>query len=202
MERMQVLAKKVRSCFACGSKTSYIVKRGTLEYYQWYLNHDKDDNALCNKCDKKYYSNARKNPELVAMHNKRSLRFDGRTIHLKTDPRIGICNLCRAVRGFDTKITQMHHEYYDAKNPLAGTLEVCVECHQKLTTEQRREKIKSRVCYACGSKDTAKHAKTGKQIWALNKDKDDNALCRKCYRKYIEYPNTEKHKRALAKRYF
>jgi hypothetical protein len=105
------------------------------------------------------------------------------------------------VRGFDTAITQIHHEYYDKNNPLAGTIEVCVECHQRLTTEQRREKIKIRMCYACGSSETAKHHKTGAPIWALNKDKADNALCRKCYRKYIEYPMYEKPRR-LTKRYF
>lgn len=45
--------------------------------------------------------------------------------------RIGVCNWCRAVKGFDTKQTQFHHEQYDMDNPEKYIIELCAECHKK-----------------------------------------------------------------------
>jgi hypothetical protein len=59
----------------------------------------------------------------IAFKNKRPI--------VKFNPRIGVCNLCRAVVGIDCKITHMHHEQYDPENPLKHTIELCVSCHKK-----------------------------------------------------------------------
>jgi len=56
----------------------------------------------------------------------------GKYIVIK-NPRIGVCNLCRAVKGFDCKRTQMHHDndIYNINNPIKNTIELCVICHNK-----------------------------------------------------------------------
>jgi hypothetical protein len=66
----------------------------------------------------------------------RRILFKGKRISIKEDPRIGICQLCGAVRGLDCKQTQMHHIQYHDDDPLRDTIEVCVKCHR------RQEEIK------------------------------------------------------------
>ena len=39
---------KYRICYCCGSDKTYIDKRG---YMLWNINHDYDDNVLCQKCN-------------------------------------------------------------------------------------------------------------------------------------------------------
>lgn len=52
-------------------------------------------------------------------------------IDLTVDPRVGVCNLCRAVMPFDCKRTDIHHLRYNDEYPLRDTLELCIACHLK-----------------------------------------------------------------------
>jgi hypothetical protein len=47
--------------------------------------------------------------------------------------RTDVCNLCRAVKPFDCSVTHLHHEQYHTDNPLKDTIEVCINCHGKIT---------------------------------------------------------------------
>ena len=77
----------------------------------------------------------KKNPDNVIRHNKNSgvkrIAFKGKRLLLKEDPRIGICQLCGAVRGMDCKKTHMHHIKYHPDDPLKDTIEVCGKCHRR-----------------------------------------------------------------------
>jgi hypothetical protein len=77
------------------------------------------------------------------------MTFRGITINLKEDPRCGVCNGCRAVLGevdaetgkfyrgyYLGKGFDLHHEFYDFKNVLAHTIEVCRTCHGRYNKEQ------------------------------------------------------------------
>jgi len=64
-----------------------------------------------------------------AIRRRQTISYKGLDIFLGYDPRIGVCNICRAVRGWDCSKTVMHHELYDDSNPLAHTIEVCIPCH-------------------------------------------------------------------------
>ena len=68
-------------------------------------------------------------------HNKRRFKFINQIIFADEPPRIGVCNLCRAVVPFDTKRTNMHHEKYHTNAPLKDTLEVCNSCHNRIGWE-------------------------------------------------------------------
>lgn len=117
-----------RFCFTCGSNETYIEKNGK---HHWYLNHDSEDNALCSKCYSRYFDNPSKNKKWNPINRAKILTFKGRNLKLGSNPRIGVCNLCRAVRLFDCKRTAMHHDEgrYDDNNPLRYTIESCPRCH-------------------------------------------------------------------------
>lgn len=59
------------------------------------------------------------------------MKFQGKRVILDRIVRIGVCNWCRAVRPFDTKQTQLHHDdnKYDISDPLKYTIELCAKCH-------------------------------------------------------------------------
>ncbi len=57
--------------------------------------------------------------------------------------RIGVCNICRAIRGIDCKQTQWHHVSYEDDNKEKHTIELCASCHRKESmTQQGNEKTK------------------------------------------------------------
>ena len=112
-----------RSCYACGATTSNKNKHGS-EY--WYRNFPHKD-FLCHHC---YNYILRKEYRLKNQQSR--IVFKGKRVyHALKIIRIGICNLCRAVVGFDCKRTNMHHEEYDNENVLKHTIEVCPSCHKK-----------------------------------------------------------------------
>jgi hypothetical protein len=72
--------------------------------------------------------------------------YKGNVISLhRPEPRIGVCNLCRAVYGeidaqrhaIYQRRFSLHHEQYDDNDPLAYTMEVCPACHRKLDNIKR-----------------------------------------------------------------
>ena len=101
-----------RSCIKCESDYTYIDKSG---YAQWY---NTKDGWICNKC---------RNID----RNSKRINFQGKQTFLGYNPRIGVCNICRAVYPFDTSLTHMHHESYHKDNPLKDSIEMCIRCHIK-----------------------------------------------------------------------
>lgn len=63
------------------------------------------------------------------MQDKKRFRYKDKRLRIKREPRVGVCNLCRAVAPFDCNKTFLHHEIYDDSAPTANVLEVCGRCH-------------------------------------------------------------------------
>jgi hypothetical protein len=73
------------------------------------------------------------------------INFLGACVYVGINPKIGVCNGCRAVLGeVDTQTGKLcrkkgfdiHHELYDFNNVLAYTLELCPTCHGRYNAEQ------------------------------------------------------------------
>lgn len=57
--------------------------------------------------------------------------------------RIGVCNICRSVKGSDCKQTQWHHIKYDDNRIEKYCIELCASCHRKETMlQQGQERIR------------------------------------------------------------
>lgn len=63
--------------------------------------------------------------------------FQGKQIQVGAK-RTGICSKCgKNIKGGEIKVTHLHHDKYDALNPLAHTRELCNPCHRKTHAEVR-----------------------------------------------------------------
>jgi hypothetical protein len=58
---------------------------------------------------------------------------------------LGVCNLCRNVKGVDVKQTQWHHEQYDDNNPERFILEICAKCHRVISSYQLSKERTSEI---------------------------------------------------------
>jgi hypothetical protein len=115
-----------RICHNCGSDKTYIAidKRG-IYHTHW---HPRNDKWYCNNCYHKVFEN----PFLIQM------RFKGKELRLKENPRTGTCSHCNKHDG-DTFMTTtgkisivkttMHHIEYHEENVLKDTIELCRSCH-------------------------------------------------------------------------
>jgi hypothetical protein len=73
-----------------------------------------------------------------------TISYKGQTVILEEDPRIGVCNLCRAVMGeVDAQRGKVykrrhhrHHEEYDDNDVLAHTIEACAACHRRIENQK------------------------------------------------------------------
>jgi hypothetical protein len=141
-ENSQTKAKRV--CSRCESTETRIGLRkrqdGSIlrEYPMWYRDKEKGG-FMCHRCYDKFMHHPKSNPIYNPINNKRLLTFKGKLIYVSHAPRIGVCNWCRAVVGEINaqigricKKTDIHHESYDEKDPLAHTIEGCAHCHGKL----------------------------------------------------------------------
>lgn len=135
-QRVIIKVKEKRICNRCGSTETRLERQirqnGKIcEYPRWFRDKEKGCGLMCDKCRSKYVDHPKQNKQKRQEENKRRVQFRKKAVILKTSPRIGVCNLCRAVAPFDCKRTDMHHDYYDEANPLTGTIEVCIPCHRK-----------------------------------------------------------------------
>jgi len=79
-----------------------------------------------NKYMREWY---KKNPSVRNRYSSRRLKFKGKSIMLKDNPRKGICFLCLRT---DLQ-TQIHHyAEYDYTDPLKNTIELCASCHNHI----------------------------------------------------------------------
>jgi hypothetical protein len=128
------LAKKI--CYACGSTTTRIFNRKNIgPHNPWFYNYDRDNNVLCFSCYRKFISY----PITLARTRGKRLHFRGREIYLSENPKTGTCQVCnRSISKDEIKKTDMHHEEYDDNDPLAHTIELCVNCHNHRHPERYR----------------------------------------------------------------
>ena len=110
-----------RICYGCGiSHKSH-----------WHLNHDIDNNVLCENCFVKiiHYPLRR---EIVLADHKKYIRFKNKRVKLQSNPRIGFCSKCGSKR-----FTHMHHWFYLVIMPWSCIVELCNICHPKQTNVNR-----------------------------------------------------------------
>jgi len=95
--------------------------------------------------------------------NQRRLKFKGKHILLPENPKTGICSVCKkSVQKNEIEYTSWHHLKYDENNPLAHTVELCVNCHRaehskthvysmtKAAVAQRKYRAKKKSVNALG----------------------------------------------------
>jgi len=131
-----------RQCYGCSSIETYIDRKGNAHWY----GNGTTNLWLCEKCDNKYVKNPKWHPITHPKTNPitskkwnpingpkfsaRRIAFRDKGVYLSYNPRIGVCNLCRAVVGMDCQRTHIHHERYVTNDPSAFTIEVCPKCHR------------------------------------------------------------------------
>jgi len=67
------------------------------------------------------------NRETKLEYAKKSFRYKNKKIHLKENPRTGVCYFCNK----QNTLTHIHHIKYDDNDPLANTIELCRSCHTR-----------------------------------------------------------------------
>lgn len=120
-----------RQCYSCG-KTGIPPMRCYFNLPTKLL--------LCNYCYNSLFLREKKNIQRRKhRYNDRRMTVFGNTLFLDRDPRIGVCNWCRAVTNIDCKRTNLHHDMnrYDLRDPLKYTIELCFSCHRKETVRLR-----------------------------------------------------------------
>lgn len=140
-------------CYACGRNDVRVDNRKGLKI--WYFNFAKikfynvnleEIQAVCADCNmqllNRYYykiiqkSNSIQRPGRVYIEGQIYINGNWNGVQLPNlHPKIGVCNICRAIVGIDIKRTEMHHEKYDSSNPTKHTIEVCKSCHPKVQKE-------------------------------------------------------------------
>ena len=177
-------------CCECGSNKTYVRKTSKTRWHlgrpEWYKHPDIPNKFLCNKCYLRLPQKQQKRQQLSKIYHKKQHYYKNRNIHLDYEPRIGVCNWCRAVAPFDTKMTHIHHEQYDDNNPSKHTIEICVECHRKETLGTLFE-MNGKVCSNCKSNKTfLKKHQNGKKYesWHRNPLDKSQWLCENCYKNY------------------
>ena len=109
----------LRRCYSCDDIKTYRAKTG---YEQWYSNGIVDE-WICRNCFDRIF---RIRHRITYKRKNSFVRVD-----VRANPRIGVCNLCRAVVPFDSKRTDLHHLKYNDDSPLKDTIELCIGCHLK-----------------------------------------------------------------------
>jgi len=126
-----------------------MIKNEKRDYMKKYYElHKEELRAKAKIYERSYAGKARAqryrdvNKDKIKERNKkyqgRLIRFKGKHIWLSHNPRIGICAEChRRVDRGEINITNLHHFKYDEKDPLAHTIELCVDCHNKMDPRSR-----------------------------------------------------------------
>lgn len=118
-----------RICAACDSNTT------RLNEYKNPCWRNHDGYWLCSKCYNVYVLNPVYNPIHIPTSNKRRMKFKDKIIHLKINPRKGVCQVCLKKVG-EVKRTNIHHIQYHDNDPLKDTVELCNSCHRMADIER------------------------------------------------------------------
>lgn len=130
-------------------------RRKNPEKFKNYRNQWRKDNL--EKCQE-YQKQYEKKPKAKARHKRyrerhpekikelqekrkgKGIRFKDKWVRLDHVPRIGICAEChKSIDKGEIKITNLHHFKYDKSDPLAHTVELCVDCHNNKEPRKRNE---------------------------------------------------------------
>ena len=128
----------LRKCRICGLEAH---SEADLEKFHKYKSLLFGHENLCKSCQnameskggKYWQAKKRGNEKNNPKNNPRKIRFLGKILIFKENPRINICSECG--RKFPETLkrqTAMHHEQYDVSDPLESTNELCTSCHAKL----------------------------------------------------------------------
>lgn len=143
----------LRKCTQCGLEAK---TKDDLELFRKNPNYPFGRANICKQCVNKKLrkggewceSQARSqrkwHPIYNPLHNPKKIRFSGKRILLRENPRTNICSQCG--RRFPEELkrqTNVHHIRYDSKNPLDFTVELCNSCHAKLHHVLRKLKRKN-----------------------------------------------------------
>ena len=105
------------------------------QYREEGIYHDSASKA----CKKWYYKNKEKTRGYEKDRASRSIDFLGERITFPFSIRDNVCSDCGKRYPEELKQqTRLHHEKYDAENPLAHTIELCHSCHRKLHASKRK----------------------------------------------------------------
>ncbi len=125
----------LRKCLDCGLEAK------TTEGLELFVKDKLMVHGYQNRCKKCFnrLQRTRWKPACDKSHKKwnpindpRKIKFLGKHILLKENPRTNVCTKCGRKYPEDLKQqTSMHHEKYDLEDPLAHTTELCVFCHNK-----------------------------------------------------------------------
>jgi len=120
----------IKTCKDCGVTASSIDemrrlfskhKKSPLGYRNW-----------CKRCETNYRTKRyREIPEVAERvrgyalkSKKKRILFKNKRVTMDHNPRSGVCSEC----GKEGR-TEIHHDEYDEKNPMANTRELCASCH-------------------------------------------------------------------------
>lgn len=112
-----------RSCYYCKSTTTYKYPDGRIK---WFRVKDVANVFMCRKCKYKHDYKEKALPKVLE-NNKRRIKYKGKSIYLKKNPRTGKCANPKCIGEYT--ITDMHHEQYHDDDPLKDTIELCKRCH-------------------------------------------------------------------------
>lgn len=104
-------------CYACGVFRRHVIR-----------NHPTNLN-ICGWCHVKVVTKS----NLNRADKDPRVWYKGKQVRVASNPKIGVCNLCRAVVPFDTKRTHIHHEQHHEYDPIGHTLEICIVCHNMIS---------------------------------------------------------------------
>lgn len=127
IEECQKDAKQTKLCYMHYSR---LKRYGTLEKTK----HGVNTTCKTDGCDSEHYGLGYCKKHYTSFvqgrYSKNRVKFHGKSVSLKYNPRNGICSKCGR-HGH----THMHHKDYDASNVLKHTEELCPSCH---ATESHR----------------------------------------------------------------
>lgn len=113
-----------RECYACGTKSSIVKSINDKRGWRNRWIHNGNGQCLCFKC---YNIILRRGTDKCVLFGRNRTNLN--------DPKIGVCNNCRAVVGFDCRRTFMHREQYCVVDPSKYIMETCFNCHNRLNIE-------------------------------------------------------------------
>ncbi len=137
----------LRKCVDCG-REAHTTK--DLDYFCKNKSSTYGHENHCKKCNNSLYrdplkykaSSDRSTKKWNPINDPKKIRFLGKLILLKENPRTNVCTKCGSGYPDDLKRqTVMHHEKYDQGNPTKHTRELCQSCHIKLLSRDSQGRL-------------------------------------------------------------
>jgi hypothetical protein len=134
------MSESLRKCRVCGLEAN---NENELNLFIIYKKRKYGRDNICRKCHYEKYtkrSNIKWHPIWHSINGPKRIKFKGKVIYLKINPRINICSICGKSYPKELKQqTSLHHIKYDFNNILSHTIELCNSCHHKLHWKIRKQ---------------------------------------------------------------